>query len=157
MCGIAGHLGSFPRELLGAMAAAIAHRGPDDHGAWRDETAGVALAHRRLSIIDLSPSGHQPMADGDHRAVIIFNGEIYSFRALRDELTRDGVLFRGHSDTEVLLYLYLRDGVDMLAQLNGIFAFAIWDTVKRELFIARDGLGVKPLYYAETAAGFIFA
>src|SRR5215471_14623074 len=157
MCGIAGFQGRFDTDLLAQMSAVIAHRGPDDSGLYCASEHGVGLAHRRLSIIDLSPSGHQPMADGDHRAVIIFNGEIYNFRALRVELARDGVLFRGHSDTEVLLYLYLRDGVNMLARLNGIFAFAIWDTVKRELFIARDGLGVKPLYYAETHEGFIFA
>ena len=157
MCGIAGFQGRFDTDLLAQMSAVIAHRGPDDSGLFCAPENGLGLAHRRLSIIDLSPSGHQPMADGDHRAVIVFNGEIYNFCALRDELARDGVLFRGHSDTEVLLYLYLRDGVNMLAQLNGIFAFAIWDTVKRELFIARDGLGVKPLYYAETDAGFIFA
>jgi asparagine synthase (glutamine-hydrolysing) len=157
MCGIAGFQGGFDTDLLAQMSALIAHRGPDDSGLFCAPEHGLGLAHRRLSIIDLSPSGHQPMADTDDRAVIIFNGEIYNFRALRDELTCDGVLFRGHSDTEVLLDLYLRDGLNMLARLNGIFAFAIWDTVKRELFIARDGLGVKPLYYAETDAGFIFA
>lgn len=157
MCGIAGFQGAYDAHLLRQMANAIAHRGPDDFGEWHSPDSGVGLAHRRLSIIDLSPLGHQPMLDASGSVVIVFNGEIYNFRELRAELEKDGYRFRGHSDTEVLIALYLREGEDMLRQLNGIFAFAIWDVRSRKLFLARDGLGVKPFYYAETDAGFIFA
>lgn len=157
MCGIAGFSGSYPEPLLGMMGSAIAHRGPDDHGTWHDAEAGIGLAHRRLSIIDLSPAGHQPMWDAGRRAVIAFNGEIYNYRDLRAGLVADGFAFRSHSDTEVLLNLYLRDGEAMLGKLNGIFAFAIWDPARRLLLLARDGLGVKPLYWHQGPAGFLFA
>ena len=157
MCGIAGFLGSFSQNLLSDMIGTIAHRGPDDEGIYFNKEQGVGLAHRRLSIIDLSPAGHQPMWDVHKRAVIVFNGEIYNYRELRSELTRAGSQFRSHSDTEVLLNLYLRDGEAMLSHLNRIFALAIWDVEKKLLLLARDGLGVKPLYYAETARGFLFA
>jgi len=139
------------------MATSIAHRGPDDSGFWWEPEARVGLAHRRLSIIDLSPAGHQPMWDADRRAVISYNGELYNYRELRKELESDGFRFRGHSDTEVLLNLYLRDGEEMLSLLNGIFAFAIWDARKRTLFLARDQLGVKPLYWTQTGRGVLFA
>lgn len=157
MCGVAGFSGAFPDALLPVMAEALAHRGPDDEGVYLDGSHGVGLVHRRLAIIDPSPLGHQPMVEREGRAIIVFNGEIYNYRQLRADLVCDGVAFRGHSDTEVLLYLYLHYGDRMLAKLNGIFAFAIWDTRQKELFIARDGLGVKPLYYAETNQGFLFA
>lgn len=157
MCGIAGFLGSFSQRLLSDMIGTIAHRGPDDNGICLIKEHGLGLAHRRLSIIDLSPAGHQPMWDVHKRAVIVFNGEIYNYRGLRSELTRAGFQFRSDSDTEVLLNLYLRDGEAMLSRLNGIFAFAIWDVAKKILLLARDGLGVKPLYYAQTPTGFLFA
>ena len=157
MCGIAGYWGGFDARLLGEMGRSIAHRGPDDVGDYHDSDAGIGLVHRRLSILDLSPTGHQPMASDDGAVVLVFNGEIYNFRELRTDLESSGHRFRGHSDTEVLLALYLREGEGMLSRLNGIFAFAIWDARSRKLFLARDGLGVKPLYYAETDAGFIFA
>ncbi len=157
MCGIAGYMGSFDPLLLEKMNDSIAHRGPDDAGTWHDPQCGVGLTHRRLSIIDLSSAGHQPMWDAARQAVITFNGEIYNYPELREELVKDGIVFRGQSDTEVLLCLYLRVGTEMLARLNGIFAFAIWDTRKRELFLARDGVGVKPIYYAETPRGFLFS
>jgi asparagine synthase (glutamine-hydrolysing) len=157
MCGIAGFLGNFGQGLLDEMSSTIAHRGPDDTGTYRDPERGIGLAHRRLSIIDLSPAGHQPMWDTNKRAVIVFNGEIYNYRELRSDLINSGVRFRSHSDTEVLLNLYLRDGESMLSRLNGIFAFAIWDAKTDSLFLARDGLGVKPLYYAQTSKGFLFA
>jgi asparagine synthase (glutamine-hydrolysing) len=134
-----------------------AHRGPDDSGIWHDPQSGVGMAHRRLSIIDCSPAGHQPMWDRERRAVTVFNGEIYNYRELRAELEREGYTFNGASDTEVVLNLYLRDGADCLAKLNGIFAFALWDVQKRKLLIARDGLGVKPFYYANTRNGMVFA
>jgi asparagine synthase (glutamine-hydrolysing) len=157
MCGIAGFSGDFERSLLERMNAAIAHRGPDDAGILFDPAARLGLAHRRLSIIDLSPRGHQPMWDVTGRVAITFNGEIYNYRELRRELVEDGYAFQSHSDTEVLLNLYLRDGDKMLSRLNGIFAFAIWDTRSRELLVARDHLGVKPLYFAETPRGVLFA
>lgn len=157
MCGIAGFWGDFPAELLAAMNGAIAHRGPDDSGQFLEPEVGIGLAHRRLSIIDLSPAGHQPMWDPAQRAAITYNGEVYNFRELRAELEASGVVFRGHSDTEVVLQLYLRDGEKMLGRLNGIFALAIWDVGRQELLLARDGQGIKPLYYSETPRGFVFA
>ena len=157
MCGIAGFSGDFDSTLLERMNAAMAHRGPDDAGVHFDPAARLGLAHRRLSIIDLSPRGHQPMWDATGRVAITFNGEIYNYRELRRELVEDGYPFQSHSDTEVLLNLYLRDGDKMMSRLNGIFAFAIWDTRSRELLVARDHLGVKPLYWAETPRGVLFA
>lgn len=157
MCGIVGFVGSFDEDLLHRMSLAIAHRGPDDFGHWVSPADGVGLATRRLSIVDLSPQGHQPMVDVSARAVISFNGEIFNYRELRHELERSGFAFRSNSDTEVLRNLYLRDGVRMLDRLNGMFAFAIWDLGSRTLFLARDGVGVKPLYYVETSRGFMFA
>ena len=157
MCGIAGFQGDFGPTLLPQMSARIAHRGPDDEGMWSDPKAQVALAHRRLSIIDTSSAGHQPMSDRLGRATIAYNGELYNFRELRPKLEARGSIFRGNSDTEVLLQQYLVHGADMLNELNGIFALAIWDQREGRLLLARDGLGVKPLYYAQTSHGFIFA
>ncbi len=157
MCGIAGFSGRFESDLLGRMNDRMAHRGPDDSGTLFVDDAGVGLAHRRLSIIDLSARGHQPMWDADQRAVIVYNGELYNFRELREELLADGFRFESGSDTEVLLNLYLRDGVGMLERLNGMFAFAIWDKEEKRLFVARDQIGVKPLYYTTTERGFLFA
>ncbi len=157
MCGILGFSGSFGPAVLDAGLRAIAHRGPDDSGVFVDTAAGVGLGHVRLSILDLSPLGHQPMLGADGTVVLVFNGEIYNFRELRSELVSAGCVFRGHSDTEVLLNLYLLCGETMLQRLNGVFAFAIWDERTRSIFVARDGLGVKPLYYAKTDAGVVFA
>jgi asparagine synthase (glutamine-hydrolysing) len=157
VCGIAGFSGRFDEDLLERMNRIQAHRGPDDQGTCFLPEAAVGLAHRRLSIIDLSPLGHQPMWDAARAAAITYNGELYNFRELRAELAGAGYAFRGNSDTEVLLNLYRRDGPDMLRLLNGIFAFAIWDPARSTLFLARDGVGVKPLYYAETPRGFLFA
>ncbi len=157
MCGIAGFSGRFDPALLGEMGTAIAHRGPDDYGTHHGAEHGVGLVHRRLSILDLSACGHQPMWDAERRACIVFNGEIFNFRELRAELERDGARFRSTSDTEVLLELYLRRGTGMLTVLNGMFAFAIYDTRSGRTFVARDGLGVKPLYHAQVDKGFLFA
>lgn len=157
MCGIVGYNGAFSPEALRAANQLQRHRGPDGEGLWYDSNKTVGLAHKRLSIIDLSPTGSQPMADLSGNVVIVFNGEIYNFRELRLELEKEGGRFRGHSDTEVILNLYLRYGIDMLPRLNGIFALAIWDARHHELFLARDALGVKPLYFAETPKGFAFA
>ncbi|MFQ5417792.1 MAG: asparagine synthase (glutamine-hydrolyzing) [Myxococcota bacterium] len=157
MCGLAGFLGDFDPSLLDRMNEVIAHRGPDDAGTLHLPAERLGLAHRRLSIIDLSPRGHQPMWDVTGTVAIVYNGEIYNFRELRQELVDDGYRFDSNCDTEVILNLYLRDGEKLLERLNGIFAFAIWDSRSRSLLIARDGVGVKPLYYAETPSGVVFA
>jgi len=156
MCGIVGVMGG---NLHGLTAAndAISHRGPDDYGYFIDSAGTVGLGHRRLSILDLSPLGHQPMVSVDHSVVLVFNGEIYNYRELRQELEKKSICFRGDSDTEVLLNLYRIEGEAMLSRLNGIFSFAIWDANLQALFIARDALGVKPLYYAESQDCFAFA
>jgi asparagine synthase (glutamine-hydrolysing) len=156
MCGIAGFLGNFDPAKLAQMNAAIAHRGPDDSDLWWDAKEGIGFAHRRLAIIDLSPAGRQPMWDKARQVVIVFNGEIYNYRELARDLRRDGFQFNSASDTEVILNLYLRDGDRLLEHLNGIFAFALWDVKKKRLLVARDGPGVKPLYYFTGAAGFAF-
>ncbi len=157
MCWIAGFSGSLDPSLLERMSASIAHRGPDDAGVLRAPEVGLGLAHRRLAIIDLSERGHQPMWDATGRVATVYNGEIYNYRELRAELAEDGYAFQSECDTEVLLNLYLRDGEKMLERLNGIFAFALWDSRRRSLLLARDGVGVKPLYFAETPRGVLFA
>lgn len=157
MCGIAGFYGQFDASLLESMNHLLTHRGPDAEGTLVLPEAGVGLAHRRLSIIDLSERGKQPMWDTTHSAVIVYNGELYNFRELRETLQSRGYQFHSQTDTEVLLNLYLEHGPEMLPLLNGMFAFAIWDQRKNELFLARDGVGVKPLYYAQTPRGLLFA
>ena len=160
MCGIAGvfnYRSDAPADRFAVrrMAASIAHRGPDADGFHFD--GSVALAHRRLAILDLSERGRQPMSTPDGRFTLVFNGEIYNYIELRNALRRDGWTFRTETDTEVLLALLARYGPAALSRLNGMFAFALWDQQRRELFIARDRVGIKPLYYAETAQGFVFA
>ena len=157
MCGIVGYSGAFEEAALHSGLLALSHRGPDDSGLHVDKTAGIGLGHTRLSILDLSPLGHQPMLSGDGHVALTFNGEIYNLKELRKELEAKGHRFRGHSDTEVLLNLYLDQGEAMLPRLNGIFAFALWDGREGALLVARDGLGVKPLYYAKSPQGFAFA
>lgn len=157
MCGIAGFLGTFDPDLAARMAARIAHRGPDDQGLFVDREAGLALAHRRLSILDLSASGHQPMASRSGRYTICYNGEIYNFPQLKAELEARGARFRSRCDTEAIVELFALDGPESFARLNGIFALAIWDAEERELILARDGVGVKPLYCTRTPSGFAFA
>jgi asparagine synthase (glutamine-hydrolysing) len=161
MCGIVGLSMSANKEIdgdrLSNALANISHRGPDDSGIFEDFRNRVSLAHARLSILDLSDSGHQPMKSDDGNVVLVFNGEIYNFRELRAELIREGVCFHGNSDTEVLLNLYLKEGVNFLERLNGIFSFGIWDGRKKKLFIARDALGVKPLYYSHGKDYFAFS
>jgi asparagine synthase (glutamine-hydrolysing) len=157
VCGIAGFSGDFDAALLERMGSAIAHRGPDDHGALFLPEHRLGLAHRRLSIIDLSARGHQPMTDATGAVTIVYNGEIYNYRELRRELEQDGYAFQSHSDTEVLLNLFLRDGDKMMERLNGIYAFALWDSRTKSLLLARDGVGVKPLYWATTPRGLVFA
>ena len=160
MCGIAGIFlndagARVDERMPAAMGDALAHRGPDGAGIWAEP--GIGLAHRRLSVIDLEGSP-QPMHAQSGNAVITFNGEIYNFRALRSELEAEGARFATDGDTEVILAAYERWGPDCLQRLDGMFAFALWDKVARQLFIARDRLGVKPLYYARRPdGGFAFA
>lgn len=156
MCGIVGISGGG-LERLAAANDRLTHRGPDDCGVFTDQIAGVGLGHRRLSIVDLSPLGHQPMHSADGAVVLVFNGEIYNHHELKASLVAKGYSFRGHSDTEVLLNLYLAEGEAMLQHLNGIFAFALWDARKQSILLARDALGVKPLYYAALDRSFAFA
>jgi asparagine synthase (glutamine-hydrolysing) len=157
VCGIIGFSGSFAPDRLAIANAAQAHRGPDHCGQFFAADAGIGLGHLRLSILDLSELGNQPMLAAGGAVALTLNGEIYNFRELRAELESKGHRFRGTSDTEVLLALYLQEGTAMLPRLNAMFAFALWDQRDRSLLIARDALGVKPLYYSESAAGFAFA
>lgn len=157
MCGIAGTLGASSPEIATAMSGAIAHRGPDDSGTFFDAAARVAFAHRRLSIIDISSCGHQPMSYADGRYQIVFNGEIYNFAALRGELEASGHTFRSHSDTEVVLAAYAEWGERSVERLRGMFAFAIFDREAMSIFLARDRFGIKPLYYCTRNGVFAFA
>jgi len=157
MCGIVGSIGRGGASTdLDKAIRKLGHRGPDDSGAWVEAEAQLGFV--RLSIIDLSPAGHQPMVSPDGRYVIVFNGEIYNFPELRTDLEIHGEAFTGHSDTEVLLRVFVRDGFERcLERLRGMFAFVIWDRKERTLYAARDRLGVKPLVYAECAKGFLFS
>ena len=164
MCGITGcfvasapvSAGWLEEQALASMDE-LRHRGPDDGGTWVDAGAGLALGHRRLSVIDLSTQGHQPMVSADNRFVIAFNGEIYNFRALRTELETDGATFRGHSDTEVLLASIVRWGlVRTLQRVNGMLSLALWDCRERTLHLARDRFGQKPLYYGWADGALVF-
>ena len=158
MCGIAGffHLDGQPvfPVYLRKMTDAISHRGPDSEGFYTDSFVG--LGHRRLSIIDLSPAGHQPMASRDDHLVISYNGEIYNFQELRAELECLGYQFKSRTDTEVILYAFAEWGIECVKRFNGMFAFVIWDKTKQELFIARDRYGIKPLYYTFQENIFLF-
>ena len=165
MCGITGFLapaGRYDEERLEALAQAmsrtLAHRGPDGFGVWSDAGAGITLAHRRLSIQDLSEAGTQPMVSACGRYVISYNGELYNFRALRHELIALGHGFRGQSDTEVALAAVSQWGLDRaLERFQGMFAFALWDRERRELSLVRDRVGKKPLYYGWCRGSFLFA
>lgn len=155
MCGIAGICGpGWQRCQLESMADAQVHRGPDDRGIFVDETGTAGLAHNRLSILDLSSAGHQPMADAGGRYQIVFNGEIYNFLELRSTLSE--YPFRTHTDTEVVLAAYERWREDCVDHFLGMFALLIWDTTEQRLFAARDRFGIKPLYYARRPSGAIF-
>src|SRR3989338_606816 len=157
MCGIIGAVGSaLPSQKKFIKARdSLRHRGPDDSGVYYSETSGAALGHRRLSILDLTSAGQQPLSSADGRYVVVFNGEIYNYRELKKELR--GYHFITHTDTEVLLAAYGRWGRSCLDKFNGMFAFAVWDTKKRALFCARDRLGVKPFYYTMRNGTFYFA
>lgn len=157
MCGIAGFIGTGTKDLLQSMIDRLSHRGPDGEGLWLDEHQRVFLGHRILAIVDLA-GGHQPMLTADGKLVITFNGEIYNHRELRQELEKAGHQFQtDHSDTEVLLYGYRQWGEQMLSRLNGMWAFAIYDAGRQELFLSRDRFGKKPLYYYFDGSNLIFA
>ncbi len=165
MCGITGYIdlgrSQLEADLLAmvtASAANISHRGPDATGAWADEQVGIALGHRRLSIIDLSPTGAQPMQSHSERYITVYNGEIYNYQDLAAELSQRGVRFRGTSDTEVMLAAFDTWGVDhTLEKLTGMFAIAVWDRAEQSLWLARDRMGEKPLYYGYCGNQFAFA
>lgn len=158
MCGIAGYINVAGQPaspvIIERMTDEIAHRGPDGEGQWIEDN--VALGHRRLAIIDLSPAGHQPMISSDHRFVLTYNGEIYNFRELRSELEAAGYWFRSQTDSEVVLHAYAEWGERCLDRFNGMFAFAIWDRREKSLFLARDRYGIKPLYYSVQGGTFAF-
>jgi asparagine synthase (glutamine-hydrolysing) len=163
MCGINGifaYLDSAPAVSADELRTTRDHmtaRGPDGRGGWLSSNHRIGLGHRRLAIIDLSDAAAQPMASADGRYQLVFNGEIYNYRALRQQLQAAGCAFRTNSDTEVLLHLYARQGPAMLPALRGMFAFALWDSAERQLFLARDPYGIKPLYYADTGGVLRFA
>ncbi len=161
MCGINGILATgdaFPCDggIAEAMAHSMAHRGPDDAGVWMSDDGRVALGHRRLSIVDLSPAGHQPMSNEDGTVWITYNGEVYNHAALREELERKGHRYRSNTDTETIVHLWEEEGPACVERLHGMFGLAIWDERRRELFLARDRLGIKPVYYARPPGGFVF-
>jgi asparagine synthase (glutamine-hydrolysing) len=165
MCGIVGFWDNSQQlntdqlaPMVQRMSDTLLHRGPDDGGTWVDAEAGIALGHRRLAIVDLSPEGHQPMMSADGRYVIVFNGEIYNFVELRRQLEQLGHRFRGHSDTEVMLAAFSQWGLEAAVKsFNGMFAFALWDRQERVLHLGRDRLGEKPLYYSWLGQTFLFA
>jgi len=165
MCGIAGIL-SFDRAawpvdaaMLPVMGNVMAHRGPDGSGTWVSDDLSIGFAHRRLAIIDLSDAALQPMFSADKKLAIVFNGEIYNHQELREELTALGhdQWQTDHSDTEVILYAFAEWGIDCLKRFRGMFAFALWDATEKNLWLARDRIGIKPLYYAHDARGIVFA
>lgn len=164
MCGVTGFI-DFTKttkrenllEIVGRMSDRLVHRGPDDYGAWVDEKCGIALGFRRLAIIDLSIEGRQPMVSADGRYTAVFNGEIYNFPELREELEALGHRFRGHSDTEVMLAAFVQWEIEeTLKRLNGMFAIAVWDAQSEELTLIRDRVGKKPLYYGKFGETFVF-
>ncbi|MFA4991731.1 MAG: asparagine synthase (glutamine-hydrolyzing) [Candidatus Omnitrophota bacterium] len=165
MCGICGKVSmrdDISEGLLRGMCGTLVHRGPDDEGIYMNGPGGGAsgvragLGHRRLSVIDISPAGHQPMSNEDENVWIVMNGEIYNFMEIRDQLIRKGHVFKSHSDTEVVIHLYEEKGADCVNYLRGAFAFALWDDKKERLIICRDRVGKKPLYYAYRNKSFIF-
>jgi asparagine synthase (glutamine-hydrolysing) len=162
MCGICGIYSpgdslATGEEVTLRMRDTLVHRGPDDGGTWHSADGAVSFGHRRLSIVDLSRAGHQPMSNEDGTVWITYNGEVYNHAALREELERKGHVYRSHTDTETIIHLYEEEGPRCVERLHGMFAFAIWDERRRELFLARDRLGIKPLYYLERPEGFLFA
>ena len=163
MCGIVGQITFVDQNgvaqdeaIISRLNAFAARRGPDDEGFWSDGHC-FSTAFRRLSVLDPSPAGHQPMLAQDGRYVIVYNGEVYNFRELRHELQQDGVRFHSTSDTEVVLYALARWGIKALSRFNGMFALGFYDKVEQRLLLARDHAGIKPLYYMLVGQGLVFA
>jgi asparagine synthase (glutamine-hydrolysing) len=162
MCGIVGIVASAESgrncltTSIAAMADSVAHRGPDDHGYWIDQSQGVALGHRRLAILDLSPAGRQPLVNETGTIRVVFNGEIYNFQSLKDDLERRGHRFRSHTDGEVIVHAYEEYGERCVEHLDGMFAFALWDQDRQRLMLARDRAGKKPLYYQSAPSLVLF-
>lgn len=152
MCGIAGATSTHP-SVLDEQLARLAHRGPDGNGVWHDPESGAGLAHARLAIIDLTTGGTQPMVSPCERWVMAFNGEIYNYQSLRSDLESQGETFVTSSDTEVLLRLLMRQGLESLPKLAGMFAIALWDRAERSLVLIRDRFGVKPLVWSPLPSG----
>jgi asparagine synthase (glutamine-hydrolysing) len=159
MCGIIGEISTkkIDTEKFIQMRDELTHRGPDDAGLYINQEGNVALGHRRLSIIDLTSSGREPMSDEDDSVWLTFNGEIYNHRELREELIKKGHRFKSRTDAEVIIHSYQEWGIDSLKKLRGMFAFAIWDEEKNRLFLARDRIGIKPLYYYAGYKRFVFS
>src|SRR5690554_2842132 len=158
MCGITGILtqnfAEANKDICAQMTRVLSHRGPDGEGVY--SSGPVVLGHRRLAIIDLTETGHQPMASDDGRVVVTYNGEVYNFRELRAELEGNGYAFRGSSDTEVIVNALHHWGTDAIKKFNGMFAFAAWFNDEKKLILARDRYGIKPLYYIQSENNFLF-
>jgi asparagine synthase (glutamine-hydrolysing) len=169
MCGISGKINfegkEIPEELIRRMSAELSHRGPDDEGIYvhngspgtRQQSVSVGLGHKRLSIIDLSNAGHQPMANESRTVWIVSNGEVYGYKELQKKLEQKGHRFSSHSDCEAIIHLYEQEGIECLQKLNGMFAFALWDSRIQTLYLVRDRLGIKPLVYFSDGTSLIFA
>lgn len=161
MCGIVGFVTNKAfvnlKNSFAGMVSSLSHRGPDGSGIFTDDEAGLGLGHSRLAVIDLSDAGHQPMCSDDREIWITYNGEIYNYKKIREKLEKNGFRFRSLTDTEVIINAYRQWGIDCLQHFNGMFAFAIWDRSKQRLFLARDRMGIKPLYYYFKADMFLFA
>ncbi|HBQ20801.1 MAG: asparagine synthase (glutamine-hydrolyzing) [Deltaproteobacteria bacterium GWA2_38_16] len=155
MCGINGYSGFRDPRLIQQMVETLSHRGPDEQGIYQDED--ISLGHARLSIIDLSPQGHQPMTNEDGSLYLVFNGEIYNFVSLRETLSQKGHIFKSKTDTEVILHGYEEYGEEFISSLEGMFAFALWDKKQKKLVLARDSIGIKPLYYYWDGQKLIFS
>ena len=162
MCGICGKINTqgktIPQELILEMTNALSNRGPDDSGIYQTQhPISVSLGHRRLSIIDLSVAGKQPMSNEDQTIWMVFNGEIYNHQTLRRSLQSQGHRFSSQTDSEVIIHAYEQDGIACLEQFNGMFAFALWDSGKQTFYLCRDRAGIKPLVYAFDGQSLVFA
>src|SRR3990172_6687995 len=157
MCGICGIVGYRNYGDIARMTEILSHRGPDNIGVKVFENDRVALGHTRLSILDLSPRGHQPMSDKEGRYWITYKGELYNYKEIKKELENKGYIFQTSTDTEVIIYAYMEWGTNCLTRFNGMFAFAIWDIEDKTLFLARDRIGIKPVYYHKKDNTLFFA
>ena len=157
MCGIFGVVNYLDEQRFKNALSLLSHRGPDDSGSYIDDRNQIALGHTRLSIIDTSKNGKQPMVSESKRFIISYNGEIYNYKSLRSELTELGYIFKSTTDTEVILNLYVHMGSEMIDRLDGIFSIAIYDKEAKKIFLARDRFGIKPLYFHHSKESFVFS